>query len=518
MPFTKLILLVSLALGLAPAGHGQTFDLQSASLADIQAAMDAGVLTSEKLTQLYLARISAYDKQGPKINAVITLNPKALETARALDAERKISGARSPLHGVPVVLKDLFDTADMPTTAGFLPMAKSQPMRDAFIVKQLRDAGAIILAKVNLSDWFGVPKKGDQSSFLGRTNNPYNLDLTPGGSSGGPGASVAAYFAQTGVGSETGVSIRNPLSNNNLVGIAATQGLISRTGQTMQSFTQERGGPYARNTYDMAVMLTVMAGFDAEDMVTAENLGHIPNQSYTTFLDKDGLRGARVGVWRDLFRSGPKHTDGLALIEKAIADIKKAGAVVVDPVTSGLDLFTILSTARTNNDEAKFAYNLYFSKLGPDAPIRNVDELLAKGGKLVKPSIIESAKIPSLDHYPTHLAKLKTRDVLRKVAIELMDKYELDALIYPFKTEPAAPHMENATESDNPFSSVTGLPGLIMPTGLTPKENAPIALEFLGRPWSEPTLIKLASGFEAVAPHRVTPPTTPPLPGEKFDY
>src|SRR5258708_3217838 len=264
------------------AAHAKTFDLQYATLADIQAAMDAGALTSEKLTQLYLNRIDAYDKKGPKINAVITLNSKALETARALDAERKAHGPRSPLHGVPIVLKDLFDTYDMPTTAGFLPMAKSQPLRDAFFVKKLRDAGAIVLAKVNLSDWFGVPKPGDQSTLLGRTANPYNLTLTPGGSSGGPGASIAAYFAQLGVGSETGVSIRNPLSNNNLVGIAATQGLVSRTGQIMTSFTQERAGPYARNVYDMAAMLTVLAGFDAEDLTTAENFGHIPIQPYPT--------------------------------------------------------------------------------------------------------------------------------------------------------------------------------------------------------------------------------------------
>jgi len=512
------LLLAVLALGGSTPVFAKTFDLQSASLADIQAAMDAGALTSERLTELYLARIAAYDKQGPRINAVITLNPHALDTAKALDAERKLKGPRSPLHGVPIVLKDLFDTADLPTSGGFLPMAKSQPLRDAFIVKRLREAGAIILAKVNMSDWFGVAKPGDQSTILGRTSNPYNLALTPGGSSGGPGASIAAYFAQTGVGSETGVSIRNPLSNNNLVGIASTLGLISRTGQIMTSFTQERNGPYARNTYDMAVMLSIMAGFDAEDLATAESLGHAPERPYPAYLNRDGLRGARIGVWRDLFRSGPKHREGLALIEKAIADIRASGAVVVDPISTRLNLFDILTSARTNNDEAKFSYNLYFSKLGPDAPIRNVDELLAKGGTLVKPSIIQSAKIESLDHYLPLLARLKTRDMLRQMAIDLMDKYQLDALIYPFKTEPAAPHLENAKESDNPFSSVTGLPALLMPAGLTPKENAPIALEFLGRPWSEPVLIKLASGFEAVAPHRVTPPTTPPLPGEKFDY
>ncbi|BET66710.1 amidase family protein [Opitutales bacterium ASA1] len=515
----RLSLLLALAAVSLPAARAARFDLHTATMADIQAAMDAGALTSEKLVRLYLARIEAYDKQGPRINSVITLNPQALETARALDAERREKGPRSPLHGVPVVLKDLFDTKDMPTTAGFLPMAKSQPPRDAFLVEKIRAAGGIVLAKVNLSDWFGVAKRGDQSTILGRTSNPYNLDLTPGGSSGGTGAAVAALFAQVGVGSETGVSIRNPLSNNNLVGIAATQGLISRTGQIMTSFTQERAGPYARNTYDMAVLLSIMRGFDAEDMVTAESLGKTPAEPYTEFLaPKDGLRGARIGVWRDLFRSGPTHVEGLALIEKAVADLKAAGAVVVDPIGTGLDMFTLLSTARTNVDEARFSYELYFSRLGPDAPIRSFAELLEKGGDLVKPNIRNvSAKIESLDREPTHTAKLKTRAVLRALAVELMDKYELDALVYPFKTEPAAPHMERAAESDNPFSSVTGLPALLVPAGFT-NNNAPIAIEFLGRPWSEPTLVRLASAYEAASGHRKTPPTTPALPGEAFDY
>jgi len=511
--FTAILALPSLS---APAAH---FDLHTATMADIQAAMDAGALTSEKLVGLYLARIEAYDKHGPRINAVITLNPQALATARALDAERRATGPRSPLHGVPVVLKDLFDTADLPTTAGFLPMAKSQPSRDAFVVERIRAAGGIILAKVNMSDWFGVPKRGDQSTILGRTSNPYNLDLTPGGSSGGTGAAVAALFAQVGLGTETGVSIRNPLSNNNLVGIAATQGLISRRGQIMTSFTQERAGPYARNSYDMAVLLSVIAGFDAEDMVTHDSLGNLPAESYTTFLaPKDGLKGARIGVWRDLFRSGPTHAEGLALMDKALADLKAAGAILVDPLMTGLDLFEVMSTARTNSDEARFSYELYFSRLPADAPIRSFPELLEKGGDLVKPSIRNvSAHIASLDDFPQHTARLKTREMLSRLAIELMDRHQLDALVYPFKTEGAAPHLERAGESDNPFSSVTGLPAMLVPAGFT-SNNAPIAIEFLGRPWAEPTLIRLASAYEAASRHRRTPPTTPPLPGETFDY
>jgi Asp-tRNA(Asn)/Glu-tRNA(Gln) amidotransferase A subunit family amidase len=292
----------------ATLARGATFDLQTATLADINAAMDAGALSSEKLVGLYLARIAAYDQAGPRINSVITLNAKALETARALDAERKAKGPRSPLHGVPVVLKDLFDTKDLPTSGGFLPLKASQPLYDATVVARLRAAGAIILAKVNMSDWFGTPPRGDQSTVLGRTSNPYNLALTPGGSSGGTGASLAAAFAHLGLGSETGVSIRNPTANNSVVGLAPTRGLIPRTGQIMTSFTQERCGPMARSVYDVAAMTSVVAGFDAEDLLTISSPGMTPKQPYTAFLDKAGLRGARIGVFRDLFRKGPKFT------------------------------------------------------------------------------------------------------------------------------------------------------------------------------------------------------------------
>ncbi|MEJ1963857.1 MAG: amidase family protein [Gammaproteobacteria bacterium] len=216
----RIVALSLLACGLAdastsPASPGSSsgrteFNLQTATIEDINKAFDAGALTSEKLVQLYLNRIAAYNTKGPNINAIITLQPKALEIARALDAERKAKGPRSKLHGIPLVFKDLFDTKDMPTSAGFLPMKTSQPVYDATVVARLRDAGAIVFAKVNMSDWFGVPKPGDQSTVLGRTSNPYNIDLSPSGSSGGTGASVAAAFAQAGLGSETGTSIRVP--------------------------------------------------------------------------------------------------------------------------------------------------------------------------------------------------------------------------------------------------------------------------------------------------------------------
>ena len=515
------VLLPSLVISHPAAGGAQAFNLADATIADIQAAFDAGALTSERLVQLYLDRIEAYDKAGPRINAVIRLNPKALEEARALDIERSSHGPRSPLHGIAVVLKDLFDTYDMPTTGGFLPLANSQPYRDAFVVKKLRDAGAIILAKVNLTDWYGVPAPGDHSTLGGRTQNPYNLERTPGSSSGGTGAAIAAYFATVGLGTETGRSIRNPLSNNNLVGMAPTQGLISRTGVMMTSFTQERVGPFARSVYDMAALLSIMVGFDADDLVTAQSLGQLPEEPYTRFISEDGLRGARIGVLRDLFRSGPVHEEALQLVEQAIADMKGQGAVVLDPVTTGLDLFEVLATARTNSDEARFAYDHYFGRLGRDAPVRNTEELIQKGGDLLKPGIARSAKIESLDRYPQYLARLKTREALRQVAIEMMDRHQLDILVYPHKTQPAQPHGQPRLEIDNAFSSITGLPALLVPAGFVSDrwgDNLPIAVEFLGRPFSEPTLIRIASGYEAATRHRKTPESTPPLPGETFTY
>lgn len=514
----KYLVLLALALAASPT-RAATFDLQTATLADVNAAFDAGALTSEKLVSLYLARIEAYDKKGPNINAVITLNAKALETARALDAERKAKGPRSPLHGVPVVLKDLFDTKDLPTSGGFLPLKNSQPLYDATVVARLRDAGAIILAKVNMSDWFGTPKRGDQSTVLGRTSNPYNLDLTPGGSSGGTGAALAAAFAQIGLGSETGVSIRNPTSNNSVVGLAPTRGLIPRTGQIMTSFTQERCGPMGRSVYDVAAMTTVVAGFDAEDLMTISSPGMTPKEPYTSFLDKNGLRGARVGVFRDLFRKGEEHAEGTALIEKAITQMKEAGAIIVDPISTGLDLFKLLADTRTNSYEGQFSYNLYFRRLGPNAVIRNMDELLEKGGTLVKPGTVRAYKeFNSLMHHPDFIARRTTQETVKAALLELMEKYRLDAVVHPFKTLPPPPHLERGGDQDNNFSSITGLPAVLVPAGYTKKENGPIAIEFLGRPWSEPTLFKLAYAYEQLSKNRKIPPTTPSLPGEKFDY
>jgi amidase len=287
----------------------------------------------------------------------------------------------------------------------------------------------------------------------------------------------------------------------------------------MTSFTQERAGPMARTVYDVAALTDVVTGFDAEDLLTIASPGNTPAASYTTFLDKNGLRGARIGVFRDLFRKGEAHAEGVALVEKAIAQMKEAGAIIVDPVSTGIDLFMLLEDTRTNYYEAQFSYNLYFRRLGQNAPIRNMDELLAKGGALVKPSIVKGYReFNSLMHHPDFLARRDTQETLRLAVIELMDKYRLDALVHPFKSVPPPKHQERSPEQDNPLSSVTGLPALLVPAGYTQATNGPIAIEFLGRPFSEPTLFRLGYAYEQVSKVRKLPPATPSLPGERFEY
>ena len=321
-------LLCSLVIGhwslvISPKLSATTFDLSTATIADIDAAFDAGALTSEKLVQLYLARIDAYDQKGPKLNTVITLNKKALEEARALDAERKAKGPRGPLHGVVILAKDVFDTKDMPTSGGFLPMATSQPRYDAFIIARLRSAGAIILAKLNESDWYGVAPRG-ASTLKGQVLSSYNPAKFPGSSSSGTGVSMASWFGTVGLGTDTGGSITIPTAQNNLVGFAMSHGLVSRTGQMWSSPRQENAGPMGRSVFDCAAVLDAIAGYDAADLATEASVGRLPDRPYTSFVDKEGLSGARIGVLREMVRTGPGHAEGVALFENAVADAKKA--------------------------------------------------------------------------------------------------------------------------------------------------------------------------------------------------
>jgi amidase len=493
-------------------------DITTATIPELQEAMDSGALTAEKLLTLYLKRIETYNYAGPNINSIITLNPNAMEVAKALDRERAEKGPRGPLHGIPVVFKDLFDTADLPTSGGFLPLKDARPEFDATVVKRVRDAGGIVLAKTNMSDWFGVAKPGDQSTVLGRTSNPYNLDITPGGSSGGTGAALGAAFAQVGFGSETGVSIRNPTANNSLVALAPTRGLIPRTGMIMTAFLQERAGPMGRSVTDVAILSQAVAGFDVEDLLSAASLDFAHPKPYVDYLDKDALRGMRIGVFRDLFRSGPRHEEGIAMIEAAIEQMKAGGATIIDPVTTNMELLAIDRELRTNFWEGPYSYDLYFRRVGANTPIKNMDDLIRVGGDLVKPKIILAYQEKDLHHNPEYLARRRTQASVKEAILKAMDYYDVDVLVHPFKTLPPEGHGVRITEKDNPISSITGLPAVLVPAGYTKDVNGPISIEFLGRPFSEPTLFQAAYGYEQISKVRKTPELTPARKGEKISY
>jgi amidase len=503
------------------AAHAADFDLSTATLADIHAAKAAGALSSEKLVQLYLARIAAYDQQGPKINSVIHLNPAALAEAKVLGAERAAGKSRGPLHGIPVVVKDLLDVAGLPTTGGFKPFGDPIPARDSAVAARLKASGAIILAKVNTANWFG--NGFDHTSRIGATQNPYKLGHTPGTSSNGTGAAISAWFAAVGIGTDTGGSVVIPSAMSGITGMVGTQGLVSRAGIMPRGATQDRAGPMTRSVYDTAVVLSVIAGWDAEDMVTFEGMGRFPQPDWPARVAASDLKGKRIGVLREMIHSGPAHADGLAVFEQSLADLKKAGAQVLDPVLSGLDLKTLATSAmgRTAEYEKIPLQNAYLARFGPDAPFQTIQEMITKvGPDQFAKAMNDALLLPAPEASPDYLARRRLRTQLRRVITELCAQHELDALVLPFSTIPAARLDAPAGGGGgvgNALASNNGLPAVIVPGGYTPA-GLPIGIQFLGAPFTDLTVLQVAHGYEKAAAKRINPATTPSLPGEKFSY
>jgi amidase len=526
--------------------HATHFELADATVADINAAFDAGALTSEALISLYLARIEAYDKQGPKINCVITLNPDALKTARALDRERAEHGPRSPMHGIPVVLKDNIDTADMPTTGGSFVLAGAQPPDDGTAVRRLREAGAIILAKVNLDD-FATMGSGF-STVNGQTRNPHNPDYTPAGSSGGSGACVAAWFAPLALGTDTGGSLRSPSSVGGLVGLKPSRGLISRDGVIPTCYTFDVSGPMGRSVYDVAASLGVMTGYDPEDADTQASIG-MAHQDYTVFLKTDALEGARIGVLR---AGAGVDAEVDAALDQAIDDLRGLGAEVVDPVSYPLHVINgrarrgIMGTVCETENSIYFAD--YFKTIGPEYP-KTMAELAERGLALTEPQgrfapfprVYEWVKGRSvggaaMDSQAYLSAKTHGIAMIQAGVLGVLEKHRLDAMIYP--TRPWSPHMikldeptqgptlppNPSVDSDEPkgigltsIANITGFPDVVVPAGLS-AEGLPISISFFGPAFSEPKLLAYAYAYEQATRWRPTAAFTPPLPGESFDY
>jgi amidase len=512
-------------LSLGPA-FAKTIELDSATIAEINAAFDAGTLTAEALVQMCLARIDAFDRKGPLLHAVMTLNPKALDTARALDAERKAKGRRSPLHGIPVVLKDNYDTFDMPTTGGSVLLEGSIPSKDAFVVKKLRDAGAIILAKVNMSEFASA---GAYSSLGGQSLNPHDLTRSPSGSSGGTGVAIAAAYAPLGMGTDTGGSIRGPATSNGIAALKPTHGLLSRSGIIPLALSFDTGGPMARSVYDVAVALGIMTGVDPADAATAKSEGTFQTD-YTKALRADALKGARIGVARDFLGADP---DVDWVVDAALAAMRKAGATLVDVrypkwlLDSKGEFYTAIRYPEFTVQIAE-----YLSHTGPKYPktlaemIDRADQFNATRADGAHPNpsrwslFKREADSGTMTDYRYKAVHDFGLPMVRAVVDGLFAEQRLDAIAYPTASRrpgliaaPPAGAGTGGTPSATDIANLTGFPDLIVPAGFT-GDNLPVGVSFLGRAFSEPKLLSIGYSFEQATHARRRPIHAPALPGE----
>jgi amidase len=513
-----------LALCVTPA-HAQNtasapFQIVEATIDDIHMAFRSGRLTARQLVQGYLDRINAHDKQGPNINSIITINPNALPEADKLDAAFRVSGLVGPLHGVTILVKDEVDTAGMPTTLGTVVFKDYRPPKDAFVIDKLRKAGAIILGKTTLSEFAAGDTYG---SIFGVTRNPYDLDRTVGGSSGGSGAALAANFSTVTIGEETVASIRRPGAWNAVVSLRPTPGLVSRTGMWDGYPTvHAQMGPMARTVRDLAKLLDGMVGYDPEDPVTALGVGKVEG-SYTRYLDQGALNGARIGILRESIgnQSDPNSADFKIVdtaFSKNVAELKAAGATLVDPIVIP-NLKKLLSTRERNPIETEAALELYLAR-NPGSPFQTRADIINS------PDIEKSFPPPNVARYRAPLPPLNAaryleyvsaRDELMIMIAKVMADNKLDAIVHK-----SVEHEPTLIKDgiNPPYVTTRGVPTLntflifagsvTVPSGFT-SNNLPVGITFFGLPYSEPMLLKLAYSYEQATHHRVPPKTTPAL-------
>ena len=509
--------------GTAPGPQGarhtatapEPFELEEISLGDLAAAMASGERSARSVTEAYLARIAEIDRQGPTLRSIIETNPDALDIAAALDRERAEGRVRSPLHGVPILVKDNLDTADrMTTTAGSLALEGSIPAEDSYVAQRLREAGAVLLGKANLSEWANFRSTRSSSGWSargGQCRNPYALDRNPCGSSSGSGAAVSANLAAAAIGTETDGSIVCPSTANGIVGIKPTVGLVSRAGIVPISETQDTAGPMARSVRDAALLLGAIAGPDPRDPATApsETQGL---SDYTPFLDADGLRGARIGVQRSVFGF---HEAVDRLMEDAIAVLRDRGAVIFDPI----DLAASGALRRAETEvlfyEFKAGLNAYLANLR-NPPIRTLAELIAfnernRGhrARLFRPgtSARGGEQGAAVIRGVPRGAHAVARRLSRAAGIDrVMDSGDLDAILAPTGGPAWVTDLVNGDHfggSSSQFAAVSGYPNVTVPAGFV--HGLPVGVSFFGRAWSEPTLIRIAYAFEQATRHRRAP-------------
>lgn len=502
------------------------FRVEEASIAQIHAAMKAGRLTCHALVQQYLARIDAYDKKGPAINALVVINPDALAQADELDRRYKASGPVGPLHCIPLIVKDNFETIGLQSADGSLSLKGFVSNRDAFQVKRVKDAGAIVLAKSNMAEFAFSPYETVNSILPGYTKNPYALDRVTAGSSGGTAASVAASFATAGLGSDTGNSIRGPSSHQALAGIRSTMGLTSRSGVAPLSLLADIAGPMARSVEDAATIFQVVVGEDPDDPVTLSQDSVQPGlrpggrpssvPDYRASLVREGLKGTRIGILRQAYERETTDPEIVQVFMKAVEDLKMAGATIVDPAT--VDLAQVRRPQGAGSCGGfKYDINRYLAAQGDRVPVHSLQEIIKSRG--FHPSVqlrLQNAQDGTENGPETPACKAEAdyRDQFRAAVMKTMQEQRLDAFVYPTWSNPPrligdlnTPHGDNSQV----FSPTTGFPAVQVPMGYTRNNTLPAGITFFGKAWDEATLIKLAYAYEQATHHRRPPASTPPL-------
>ena len=500
---------------LSPSAGFASRDPEELTISQMQEGMQSGKFSARSLAEMYLARIEKLDQHGPAINSIIEINPDTLAIADALDDERRNNHIRGPLHGVPVLIKDNIATADMiSTTAGSLALVGSKVPRDAVLATKLRQAGAVILGKTNLSEWANFRSTRSTSGWSGRggqTRNPYALDRNPGGSSSGSGAAVAAHFCAVALGTETNGSIINPSSANGIVGIKPTLGLVSRSGIVPIAHSQDTAGPMARTVADAAVFLGVLTGVDPRDGITSESRGKAYSD-YTQFLDPNGLRGARIGVARNYFDF---HEKVDALMERAIDVMKQSGATIIDPANVETAKRLWSSEYELLLYEFKADLNKYLAELGPTARVRSLKEAIAFNEENKEKEMpyfgqeifLEAEEKGPLTSEPYLEALEKCRRLSRDEGIDAtIRKDRLDAIIAPSGGPTCLIDLVNGDHflgGSSSAAAIAGYPNITVPAGYV--FGLPVGISFFASAFSEPTLIKLAHAFERASQFRRPP-------------
>ena len=502
------------------------FRIEEATIAQVQAAIGARRLTCRALVQQYLARIEAYDKRGPAINAIVVTNPHALDEANELDRRFAASGPIGPLHCAPAIVKDNFETIGLQSADGSLSLQGFVSNRDAFLVRRIKAAGAIVLAKSNMAEFAFTPYETVSSILPGYTKNPYALDRVTAGSSGGTAAAVAANFGLIGLGTDTGNSIRGPASHQALVGIRSTMGLTSRSGVAPLSLLADIAGPITRTVEDAAAVLTVVAGPDPDDPITIDGSPlatqfapggrpvSVPT-SYAAALTRDGLRGARIGVLRQAYERESTDAEIVRVFTAAMEAMRAAGAIIVDPVKVDLEQIRRAQSAGTCGG-FKYDINRYLAQQGDRVPVHSLEEIIRS--RRFHPSVqlrLQQAQDGSDNgpETPACQAESAYRAQVRGAVAKAMDEGKLDAMVYPTWSNPPrligdlnTPHGDNSQF----FSPTTGFPAITVPMGYT-REVLPAGITFFGRAWNEATLIRLAYAYEQATKHRRAPASAPAL-------